>query len=37
MRVAQRVGRIDRIGQEAPAVRILNLYMEGSIEEDAYD
>jgi ERCC4-related helicase len=37
MRVEQRIGRIDRIGQEAPAVRILNLYMEGTIEEDTYD
>jgi SNF2 family DNA or RNA helicase len=37
MRVEQRIGRIDRIGQEAPTVRILNLYMEGTIEEDTYD
>ena len=37
MRVEQRIGRIDRIGQEAPAVKILNLYMEGTIEEDTYD
>jgi Helicase conserved C-terminal domain len=37
MRVEQRIGRIDRIGQEAPAVKILNLYMQGTIEEDAYD
>src|SRR5262249_20593949 len=36
MRVEQRIGRIDRIGQEAPAVKILNLYMQGTIEEDAY-
>jgi hypothetical protein len=36
MRVEQRIGRIDRIGQEAPTVKILNLYMEGTIEEDAY-
>jgi hypothetical protein len=36
MRVEQRIGRIDRIGQEAPTVKILNLYMEGAIEEDAY-
>jgi superfamily II DNA/RNA helicase len=26
MRVEQRIGRIDRIGQEAPTVQILNLY-----------
>ncbi|HXH09642.1 MAG TPA: helicase-related protein [Alphaproteobacteria bacterium] len=37
MRVEQRIGRIDRIGQEAPAVNILNLYMKGTIEEDTYD
>lgn len=36
MRVEQRIGRIDRIGQDAPAVRILNLYVQGTIEEDAY-
>src|SRR5439155_10392254 len=36
MRVEQRIGRIDRIGQDAPAVRVLNLYMQGTIEEDAY-
>jgi hypothetical protein len=37
MRVKQRIGRIDRIGQEAPTVKILNLYMEDTIEEDTYD
>src|SRR5205814_6811695 len=26
----------DRIGQEAPMVKILNLYVQGTIEEDAY-
>ncbi len=36
MRVEQRIGRIDRIGQEAPVVKILNLYVEGTIEEDTY-
>ena len=36
MRVEQRIGRIDRIGQEAPEVRILNLYVRQTIEEDAY-
>jgi hypothetical protein len=36
MRVEQRIGRIDRIGQEAPTVKILNLYIQGTIEEDAY-
>jgi hypothetical protein len=37
MRVEQRIGRIDRIGQAAPAVNLLNLYMQGTIEEDTYD
>jgi superfamily II DNA/RNA helicase len=37
MRVEQHISRIDRIGQEAPAVKILNLYVEGTIEEDTYD
>jgi ERCC4-related helicase len=37
MRVEQRIGRIDRIGQETAAVKILNLYMESTIEEDTYD
>jgi hypothetical protein len=37
MRVEQRIGRIDRIGQAAPTVAILNLYVHGTIEEDAYD
>jgi ERCC4-related helicase len=36
MRVEQRIGRIDRIGQDAPVVQVLNLYMQGTIEEDAY-
>ena len=36
MRVEQRIGRIDRIGQEASTVRILNLYVQNTIEEDTY-
>jgi hypothetical protein len=36
MRVEQRIGRIDRIGQEAPVVSILNLYVKDTIEEDTY-
>lgn len=36
MRVEQRIGRIDRIGQEASMVRILNLYVRHTIEEDTY-
>ncbi|MDX9834747.1 MAG: helicase-related protein, partial [Desulfobulbus sp.] len=36
MRVEQRIGRIDRIGQESPQVNIVNLYVRGTIEEDTY-
>jgi hypothetical protein len=36
MRVEQRIGRIDRIGQERPDVKIVNFYIRGAIEEDAY-
>ena len=36
MRVEQRIGRIDRIGQESSDVKIVNLYIRGTIEEDAY-
>jgi superfamily II DNA or RNA helicase len=36
MRVEQRIGRIDRIGQEAPEVKIVNLYVKDTIEEDTY-
>jgi superfamily II DNA or RNA helicase len=36
MRVEQRIGRIDRIGQEASVVKVLNLYMQDTIEQDTY-
>ncbi len=36
MRVEQRIGRIDRIGQSAKIVLIANLYMTGTIEQDTY-
>jgi ERCC4-related helicase len=36
MRVEQRIGRIDRIGQEARVVLVSNLYLTGTIEEDTY-
>jgi ERCC4-related helicase len=36
MRVEQRIGRIDRIGQAARVVLVSNLYMTGTIEEDTY-
>jgi SNF2 family DNA or RNA helicase len=37
MRVEQRIGRIDRIGQQSERVFIVNLYVRDTIEEDAYD
>ena len=36
MRVEQRIGRLDRIGQEH-AVRVFNLYAEGTVEERVLD
>jgi len=37
MRVEQRIGRIDRIGQQSERVLIVNLYVRHTIEEDTYD
>lgn len=36
MRVEQRIGRIDRIGQSAPSVEIFSLVCEGTIEQRVY-
>ncbi|WP_025781778.1 DEAD/DEAH box helicase [Candidatus Synechococcus spongiarum] len=36
MRVEQRIGRIDRIGQCHPDMRIINLHLEGTVEADVY-
>lgn len=36
MRVEQRIGRIDRIGQEHPQIRIVNLHYRDSVETDVY-
>ena len=36
MRVEQRIGRIDRLGQEHGAIRIVNLHYEGTVETDVY-
>ncbi len=36
MRVEQRIGRVDRIGQPSPCVRILNYFYEGSVEAEIY-
>lgn len=37
MRVEQRIGRIDRIGQASDIVHIINYYYEGSVEAQIYD
>ncbi|BAZ33960.1 helicase-like protein (plasmid) [Cylindrospermum sp. NIES-4074] len=36
MRVEQRIGRIDRIGQKYPTVRIHNFYYDGTVEAKVY-
>ena len=36
MRVEQRIGRIDRLGQEHRFIRIVNLHYEGTVEADVY-
>ncbi len=36
MRVEQRIGRIDRLGQTHPAIRIVNLHYAGTVETDVY-
>jgi len=36
MRVEQRIGRIDRIGQRYPTVTIHNFYYEGTVEAKVY-
>ncbi|MFN9631650.1 MAG: DEAD/DEAH box helicase [Cyanobacteriota bacterium] len=36
MRVEQRIGRIDRIGQTHDQMRIINLHLEGTVEADVY-
>ncbi len=36
MRVEQRIGRIDRIGQEHGTIRIANLFYEDTVEADVY-
>ena len=36
MRVEQRIGRIDRLGQQNPIIRIVNLHYEGTVETDVY-
>ena len=36
MRVEQRIGRIDRLGQRHRTIRIVNLHYEGTVETDIY-
>ena len=36
MRVEQRIGRMDRLGQEHAKIRIVNLHYEGTVETDVY-
>lgn len=36
MRVEQRIGRIDRLGQKYPVVRIVNLHYSQTVEADVY-
>ena len=36
MRVEQRIGRIDRVGQTHGTIRIVNLHYEGTVETDVY-
>ena len=36
MRVEQRIGRIDRLGQRRPVIRVVNLHYEGTVETDVY-
>ena len=37
MRVEQRIGRIDRLGQDHPTIRIVNLHYADTVEADVYD
>jgi SNF2 family DNA or RNA helicase len=36
MRIEQRIGRIDRLGQQFPEIRIVNLMYEDTVETDVY-
>ena len=36
MRVEQRIGRIDRLGQRHPRIRVVNLHYKGTVETDIY-
>ena len=36
MKVEQRIGRIDRLGQRFPVIRVVNLYYANTVEADVY-
>jgi superfamily II DNA or RNA helicase len=36
MRIEQRIGRVDRYGQQSPAVTVINFKVGGTIEDDVY-
>ena len=36
MRVEQRIGRIDRLGQAYPTIRVVNMYYANTVESDVY-
>ena len=36
MKVEQRIGRIDRIGQKYPKIRVVNLAYQDTVEADVY-
>src|SRR5262249_37835394 len=36
MRVEQRIGRIDRLGQRFPVIRVINLHYDDTVETDVY-
>lgn len=37
MRIEQRIGRIDRFGQEAEKIVIVNIFLKGTVDEEIYD
>ena len=37
MKLEQRIGRIDRIGQARPVVKVINLFYDDTAEKDAYE
>ncbi len=37
MRIEQRIGRVDRFGQEADKIIVANLFIRGTVDEEIYD